>query len=70
VINVTWDPPVSGRAPTAFVLNVTGAFVGNFQTTVRALSGSVGPGSYTLSVSATNPCGSGPATASQTVVVP
>ena len=36
----------------------------------RRLSGAVGPGTYTLNVAATNPCGMSAATSGQTVVVP
>jgi hypothetical protein len=34
------------------------------------MSGTVGAGSYTLSVSASNACGVGSATSSQTVTIP
>jgi hypothetical protein len=70
MISVAWDPAVSGPAPTAFVLRVRGAFTADFPTTLRALSGAVSPGSYTLSAYATNSCGNSPATTAQVVVVP
>ena len=66
----TWAPGTFGVAPTSYVLNVTGLFVGGFSTTGRALSGTVGPGSYTLSVVAVNPCGASAGSPPQTVVVP
>jgi len=69
-ISVVWDPPASGPAPTAYVLSVTGAFVGRLTTPQRSLSGLVGPGSYTLSVAGINACGTGAAAAAQTLVVP
>jgi hypothetical protein len=69
-IVVIWEPPMTGAAPTSYVVDVNGAFVGSFPTTRRSLAGSAGPGSYTLSVRATNACGSGPATAPQTVTIP
>jgi hypothetical protein len=69
-IFVVWDPPASGPAPTEYVLDVSGAFVGAFSTGGRRLSGTVGPGTYNLSVRAVNPCGSSPATAAQAVSVP
>ncbi len=69
-IYVVWDPAASGPAPTGYVLNVSGAFVGSFPTTSRMLSGTVGPGSYSLSVLATNACGSSPATPVQTISIP
>ena len=69
-IHVVWDAPSAGAAPTFYVLNVTGSFVGGFATTVRSMSGTVGPGTYGISVAAVNPCGTSAATATQTVTVP
>lgn len=69
-IYVVWDPATSGPAATGYVLDVTGAYVGSFATAGRALSGLVSPGSYGLSVRATNACGTSGATATQTIVVP
>lgn len=57
-------------APSGYVLNVTGAFAGNFATTGRAMSGAVGPGTYGLRVAGTNACGQGVATAVQVVTIP
>ena len=69
--NLLWDPPSSGPAPTAYVMNVTGAFVGALPVgTTRVLSGSVPPGTYTVAVTAVNACGSSPATAARTVTIP
>jgi hypothetical protein len=67
---VDWAPAASGPAPTGYRLDVTGSFAGSYATPARAMSGTVGPGSYTLRVVATNPCGVSAPTASQTVVVP
>ncbi|HTM35062.1 MAG TPA: Ig-like domain-containing protein [Vicinamibacterales bacterium] len=67
---VLWDPAENGGAPTSFVLNASGAFIGSIATTGRALNGSVGPGTYQLSVAAVNACGASSATPAQTVVVP
>ena len=55
---VVWDPPATGPAVSGYVLYVTGSFNGSFATTGRALSGQVGPGSYTVTVVAQSPCGS------------
>ena len=49
---------------------VGGSFVGGFPTTGRGLSGTVGAGSYGLSVYAANACGTGPATTPFVVTVP
>ncbi|MCC7181745.1 MAG: M4 family metallopeptidase [Acidobacteria bacterium] len=67
---VVWDPASTGPAPTGFVLNVTGSFVGSFGTPARAMSSPVAPGTYNVSVVASNPCGSSAATAVQSVTVP
>ena len=69
-IFVVWDPPEFGPAPTQYVVNVTGSFVGTFLTSGRSVSGVVGPGTYGLSVGARNPCGSSPLTPEQMVTVP
>ena len=69
-LHVAWEPATSGAAPTGYVVNVSGSLVGVFPTTARALSGSVGPGTYTFNVVATNACGASAATPAQTVTVP
>jgi hypothetical protein len=69
-IYTLWSPGAGGAAPTSYVLDVTGAFVGAFEFTTRAVSGAVGPGEYRLTVRARNPCGTSAATAQQVVAVP
>jgi len=69
-IHVAWDPPATGPAATAYVVNVSGSFVGSFATTAREVSRTAGAGSYTLSLVAANPCGTSGATAPQTVTIP
>jgi len=64
-----WEPPISGPAPTGYVLNVGGAFVGSFATSDRALSGTVAAGTYDLSVVATNACGTSTPTPVRTLTV-
>ena len=59
-----------GPAPTSYRLLVSGGFTGELALTQRTIAGAVGAGTYTLSVIATNACGSGPATAPQTVTIP
>jgi hypothetical protein len=69
-IFVSWGPPANGPAVAGYTVHVTGTYVGGFPTTGRSLSGTASPGSYTLSVVATNACGAGTATPTQTVVIP
>jgi len=69
-IYLSWSPPASGTAVASYTVQVSGAYVGSFVTTGRTLSGAAGPGGYVLSVAATNPCGTGAATPTQTVVIP
>ena len=67
---VLWDPPAAGAAPTGYVVSVTGSFTGSVATSGRLLSGTVGAGTYALTVTATNPCGAGQASAPRVVTVP
>jgi hypothetical protein len=67
---VVWDPPTAGPSPSGYTLSVSGSFNGSFSTTGRAMSGVVGTGSYSLSVVATNACGSSVASPVQVVTVP
>ena len=69
-VSVAWNLPLTGPAPTGYALLVTGAFNGTIPLATRGIAGAVGPGSYTVSVSASNPCGSSAFTPTQTVVVP
>lgn len=69
-VQLVWEPPGSGPAPTSYLASVSGAFTGSFPVAGRSIGGAVGPGRYHLSVAAVNPCGTGPATAVQTVEVP
>ena len=70
-VSLLWDPPATGPAASAYVLNVTGAFVGAVPVGAsRSLSAGVGAGLYNVSVSALNACGASAPTAVQTVRVP
>lgn len=66
---VNWDAPATGTAPTGYVLNVNGSYVGSILTPLKALSGAVPPGTYTFTVAATNACGASAATGAQTVTI-
>jgi hypothetical protein len=69
-VYVTWQPGEGGSAATAYLLNVSGPINMNVPTTLTTLSGTPGPGVYSLSVSATNMCGESQATRLQTLTVP
>jgi Tol biopolymer transport system component len=69
-VYVDWEPGPAGAAPMSYMVNVTGTVATGLTTTERAVSGTVGPGVYTVSVAAANDCGTSPPTAPQTVVVP
>jgi hypothetical protein len=67
---LSWNPPAGGTPATSYQVSVTGSYAGVFQVASRGFASPAPPGSYTLSVRAANACGSGPATAFQTVVIP
>ena len=69
VISVSWAPALNGAAPTGFTLIVSGTYSLEVRIAGRSISAPVGPGTYTLSVAATNPCGTSPPTAAQTVTL-
>lgn len=70
IVRLSWNPPADGPAPQGYRVSVTGTVTGTYAVSGRALAGPVPPGTYNVSVAAVNPCGTGPATAVQTVVVP
>jgi hypothetical protein len=70
LITASWGLPASGPAPSSYTLAVSGAFNGSFAVQGRSISGLVGSGSYTLSVVATNACGTSAASTPQTVTIP
>jgi predicted phage tail protein len=69
-VHVAWQPGVSGPAPAAYVVIVTGGWTGALVTTVRETSGVLGAGAYTLSLVAVNSCGASGASPPRTVMVP
>jgi hypothetical protein len=69
-ITVSWLPPSAGAAPAGYVVLVSGSFEGEIPTTALMLSGAAGPGTYSLSVAATNVCGTSGATPAQTITIP
>jgi hypothetical protein len=67
--SVNWTSAARGAAPTRYDVNVTGTYTDRFPTTARTLSGVIGPGTYSLSVRAVNPCGNSGFTAAQTITI-
>ena len=70
VLNVIWDPPASGPAPTAYTIVVGGSYVGALPMTMRSFTIPPPPGTYTFAVTASNACGTSAPTATQTVSFP
>jgi hypothetical protein len=70
LLTISWNPPVSGSALTNYIVQASGAFTGSIPTFTRSLSGTVGPGTYSLSVAAANACGMSAFTNVVTVTVP
>ena len=68
-LTLEWDPPSSGPAPTSYILTVGGTYTLTLPVAGRGLASPVPPGTFTLSLAATNPCGTSPVTAFQTVTV-
>jgi hypothetical protein len=69
-VHVSWDAAAGGPAPSRFLLHVTGSFDGSFGMTGRAFGATAPAGSYSISVSAENSCGTSAATAATLITVP
>jgi hypothetical protein len=69
-ISAFWSLPASGAAPTGYVLNVSGSINQSFNLTERTVSGTVPQGTYTISVSAANACGTSVPTPATTITIP
>jgi hypothetical protein len=69
-LSVTWHPPSIGAAPTSYLVNATGAYVGSVPITGRSVTANVPPGTYNLSVTAVNPCGASAPSPVRTVRIP
>ena len=69
-ISAFWSLPASGAAPTGYILNVSGAINQSFNLTERTVSGTVPQGTYLISVSAANACGSSAPTPAKTITIP
>jgi len=60
-VSLSWRPPADGPGASSYVVRVSGAYSGTFETTALGFSGTVGTGGYAVSVTARNACGEGPA---------
>jgi len=69
-LSLTWGLPASGPAPSGYLLIVSGAFVGSVPVSGRSIAGAVPAGTYTLSIAATNVCGSSAPSPPVTVTIP
>lgn len=69
VVTLSWSLPASGPAPIGYTLIVSGAFGGEIPLGGRSISATVFPGTYNVSVTATNSCGSSAPTAVKTLVI-
>jgi hypothetical protein len=69
-LTLTWHPPIAGTAVTHYVIHVSGALTGSVPTVSRSMGGTVGPGTYSLSVVAANECGTSAPSEVITVTVP
>lgn len=69
-LHAVWEPNASGEAATGYIIDVTGSFAGRFPLTDRSVSGTVGPGTYNVSVAASNSCGASAFTTVQSVTIP
>ena len=69
-LSLSWGLPASGPAPSGYLLTVTGAFVGTVPVSGRSIGGAVPAGTYTLSIAATNACGTSAPSAPVTVTIP
>ncbi len=69
-ISAFWSLPASGAAPTGYILNVSGPINQSFNLTERTVTGTVPQGTYMISVSAANACGSSAPTPAKTITIP
>jgi predicted phage tail protein len=69
-VYLRWDAAAGGAAPAAFLIHVTGTFAGTIRATGRAFDATAPAGTYSISVSAENSCGTSAPTASTLLTVP
>jgi hypothetical protein len=69
-IHLAWSPPAGGAAVAGYIIFVSGSFEGSVRTAGLTYSSAAPRGTYSLSVAATNPCGTSAATPAKTVTIP
>lgn len=69
-VTLHWNPPLMGAAATSYVLTVRGALDLTLPVSGRELVTDAPSGTYIVTVSAVNACGTGPATGPVTITVP
>jgi hypothetical protein len=69
-LTLSWEPPATGPAPSAYGLVVTGAFVGDLTLQGLGASATLASGTYSFALSAITPCGRSASTPVQTVTIP
>jgi hypothetical protein len=69
-LTLSWAPPTSGQAPTAYGVLVTGALVGDFTLQGLGATATLASGTYGFALSAITPCGRSASTSVQSVTVP
>lgn len=70
-LQLAWDLPARGGAPSSYLLDVTSAiFTGQLPVTGRSLSAPVPSGTYTVRVASRNACGTSSFSGNQSVAVP
>ena len=68
-VYLAWNPPMSGPAVRDYNIRITGSYIGTLSTPVRTLSGAVAPGTYSVSVEASNSCGVSDPTPVRTITI-
>jgi hypothetical protein len=70
LISASWTPGTGGPTPTGYLVTVTGAAILTIPVGQTSISGTAGSGSYTISVTATHPCGNSAPSSTRTIVIP
>jgi hypothetical protein len=69
-VYLSWDDAAAGPAAATYLIQVTGSLVGAVRATTRVLDAAAPAGTYSISVSAENACGTSAPTAATSMTVP